>query len=335
MNRPLSISNFRKAAKVVLFLLILLGINQALVILYGKMTASGILARRDARFHETGKTGVDVLVLGDSHAYCGISLESFEGKPLKWVSPAESYHLNYYKLEYCLTRFKPKVVILPLDLHSFSVSGFRIGIDHYWVKYADYFEIGTITGKRLHYAGKYIKGKFFPYIGARTTINDWAMKGLFNFKKEGMMLRQELNVEGKKKTGSPERHPRMKKSFAKIRANAHLKNKNYFYKPLVVYFKKILSLCRENGITVLLVKYPVSHEYYQYASKLIPIPNFNRRLNNILKDYDNYFILDFQKTFFTRTAFMRDVDHVNKKGSEEISHGIAKFLGDTGALKQP
>lgn len=326
MNKPLFISNFRKALKVVLFLLILFGINRGLVYLYDQMTASSILARRDTLFHNTDKTGVDVLVLGDSHAFCAITPGPFERKPLKWVSPAESYPLNYYKLEYCLTRFKPKVVILPLDLHSFSFSAFRVGIDHYWVKYADYFELGAISGRRLHYARKYIKGKFFPYIGAGSTINEWAAKELFKLKKEGMMLRQELNVEGKEKAGSRERHPRLKKSFAKIRANAQLRDKRYFYRPMAVYFKKILTLCRENDITVLLVKYPVSREYFEYAAKLMPIRRFNREVKNILKDYDNYYILDFREIFFSRIEFMRDVDHVNEEGSEFISQKIAAFL---------
>ena len=326
MNRPLFISNFKKVLKGVLFLLILFGINRVLVYLYGQMTASSILARRDTRFHDTDKTGVDILVLGDSHAYCAISREPFERKLLKWVSPAESYPLNYYKLKYSLTRFKPKIVILPLDLHSFSFSSFRVGIDRYWVKYADYCELGAISGKRLLYARKYIEGEFFPYIGAGATLNEWAVKELFKLKKKGMMLRQELNVEGKEKAGSRERHPRLTKSFARIRANAHLGNKRYFYKPMVIYFKKILTLCRENNITVLLVKYPVSKDYYEYASTLMPIRRFNRGIKKILKDYDNYYILDFREIFFSRIEFMRDVDHVNEKGGGRISHRIAQFI---------
>lgn len=306
----------------VVFLLILFGINRGLIYLYGKMTASSILSRRDARFHETDKTGVEILVLGDSHAYAGITTDTFDGKLIKWVSPAESYHLNYYKLKYSLTRFKPNVLILPLDLHSFSYTRYRINQDYYWVKYVDYFEIGAAAGKRSLYTGKYIHGKFFPYIGAGNIINDWAMKNIFKVKKKGMRLRQELNGKS-----------RLTKAFARIRARAQLKSKNYFYKPLVVYFKKILDLCRENGITVLLVKYPVSREYYQYASTFISIRYFNYHVKNVLKDYDNYFILDFRKIFFDREEFLRDVDHVNEKGNERISRRIAKFLEKTGALK--
>lgn len=343
MNKPLSISNFRKTAKVVLFLLILFGINQLLVTLYSQMTASSILARRDVRFRNADKTGVDILVLGDSHAYSGITASPFKTNPIKWVAPGEGYMLNYYKLEYGLKQFKPKIVILPLDLHSFSSVRYRIRDDSYWVKYADYLEVGAVAGKRLYYAKKYVKGRFFPYVGAGPTINDWAMKDIFKLQKDGMMMRRELNLKPKKKKGRAKknrakknqvkksqvktpRQPRAERTLAQTKANMQFRNKDYFHKPMVTYFKKILSLCRENDITVLLVKYPVSRDYYQRVSELVPLQRFNRQVRGVLNDYDNYFILDFQNIFFSGMENMRDVDHVNKKGSRRISRKIAKFI---------
>ncbi len=89
------------------------------------------------------------------------------------------------------------------------------------------------------------------------------------------------------------------------------------------YFEKILSLCKEEGIDVLLIKTPKANwniTKHQGASELaekadLPFLDFNT--GELLKAID-----------FDLTADMKDMDHLNIRGAVKMSSYIGQYLAD-------
>jgi hypothetical protein len=292
-------------------------INQALVHFYGTMMKENILFKLDANFQKKNKMDVDSIVLGDSHSLLAIREPFFKGRLINWSSHGESYMMNYYKLKYYLSNKQLKILILPFDLHSFSSFRARtIGNDYFWIRYVDYMEVGITSGKFFYYMSKYLKAKLFPYVGESNMLYEWFVRKVLRLKPA--LLRQELSATKEKK--------KKRKSFLERRIALHFKDKDYFYKIPVEYFKKILALCKTKDVTVLLVKLPVTGKYYRSASGLVPVSQWESNVQAILKNYNNVHVLDYRDLFFCQQKYMLDTDHVNKKGARIVSRKINRFI---------
>ena len=106
--------------KGLLFLFIFSLINYGLSYLFKKgrleKSRTGII---DSQFYKAEKK-IKVLAMGDSHVATGFDPRVFKNA-FNFSLYGENYIYNYYKLKYILQRNPQiRVIILPIDLHSFS-----------------------------------------------------------------------------------------------------------------------------------------------------------------------------------------------------------------------
>ena len=109
-----------KTFKVALFLLLFIALNHAVGRWFlEKRLAASRTGFIDREFHTVEKE-IEILAMGDSHVATGFDPRVFQ-HAFNFSLYGENYIYNYYKLKYILQSNPPiKVVILPVDLHSFS-----------------------------------------------------------------------------------------------------------------------------------------------------------------------------------------------------------------------
>ena len=77
-----------------------------------------------ASFYDVPKNKTDILIVGSSHAYCGVQPNEFWGNygysSYVFGSPAQTIPCSYYAIKEALTRQKPKVIFLEVYYTRFD-----------------------------------------------------------------------------------------------------------------------------------------------------------------------------------------------------------------------
>ena len=334
-------SNLKKALNAVLFLAILsvLHFLFSKIFAYTVISSHRLVTTTNTLIKQAKEGRIEILVLGDSHPGTAINPLRFDRKLVVWTSGGERYYQNFYKLRSFLTSFgKPEVVILPLDFHSFKSNALNTRNDFFWVNHMDYREFGSKLGKKTRYLGKYVKGRFLPYAGESELIYQWVLRGFKKPKKNllapslGDKIKKSNSGGKRQKIESPRGNPsaavRKRMAAAKRRAKLGFYKANTFDPVKVDYFKKIMTLCRKNSIKLLLVKFPVTAEYYRCVSgNFLDIDKYYKKIGALIpKSYKDVYILDYQKIFFNRPHLMKDPDHTTAEGAKMISDKINDII---------
>jgi len=312
-----------KILKVAFFLLLFIVLNHALGRWFlEKRLAASRTGFIDREFHTVEKE-IEILAMGDSHVATGFDPRVFQ-HAFNFSLYGENYIYNYYKLKYILRRNPQiKVVILPVDIHSFSSwRADRFPHDFYWVKYVDYLQVGYYKGELLRFIGKFIKGKWFPYIGEYETA--FGLPQLDE--RERQVALPEIIRGFVVKTETFEKN-RKKRTRQRVRLHYH--NHHYLDDVVARYFEKILKLCAFYKKNLVLVKFPVTEIYFRYASDQVPVEKLYDRVKRLIKTYPNARLLDYQNLFFENDApYFDDPDHLNRHGAKILSQKIRRDLAD-------
>jgi hypothetical protein len=266
---------------------------------------------------------ITTLAVGDSHMATGFDPRSFDGA-FNFALHGETYIYNYYKLKHILED-NPRIrtVLLPFDLHSLSAwRADRELRDFYWVRYVDYLELGRISGRPLEYLSKYIRGRLFPYMGEYAEL--LGDPGLDSATRRGPG--PELVQGFVLKTGTFDKN-RERQAVRRVRL--HFSGHKTFDETAARYFHKILELCSARGMSLVLIKFPVSEPYYRLAMERVALSEIYGRADEMIKPYRNVRVLDFQKSFFDRDSeLFDDPDHLNTAGAEFLTLEIKRLLSD-------
>lgn len=302
----------RTATYLFIFAVIVWGLNIA----YHKQILSKyILARTDRSFAQY-RDDMKVLFLGDSHAQHGLSTLEIP-HAFNFSSQAEHYILNYYKLASVLAESadRPRVVVLPIDLHSFATRTLETHYFRdawYWRKYVDYVEVARELGD-ASLAGRMIAA-VFPFLGNGT---DFFHPVDLN----------ELTSAVRGFVQNPDDFSRSenREKIARDRAENQLSRTRLFDDHLVGYFKRTLALAAEHGLDVVLVRMPVTRAYFDEARRFVPsVDDFYETIDKMCRPYENVMVLDYQKRFFDDDGLFWDSDHVNVIGAEYLSLNVWK-----------
>jgi len=264
---------------------------------------NSIVQRRAREFFKKADKQIEILFLGDSHV--NAVQEDRIPNAVKFDSFGENYIQSYYKLQYLIDRedMTIKNLVLPFDLHSFSsFRSDRIINDIYWTKYMDYFELARAKNDRT-YILKWMIAHFCAYAGKGDEILEYLQKV----------------------RGFPSLREKQKEDV-KNRVYYHFKNQEIFDRDILYYFKKILNLCSEKEINIILIKYPLSRSYLINAADYVDRNEFYGYLHAILADFPhlNYDIWDYQEIFVDSPVYFMDSDHLNRKGAIAFSELLSK-----------
>jgi hypothetical protein len=272
---------------------------------------------------------IEILFLGDSRPMTGVD-PAFIDNSFNFTSPGENYIQTYYKLKSVLANgdFKPKIIVMPIDLQSFSsYRAHRFKNEWYWCKYINFvklaFELDDMSiivceiNGILSFKGKgreIITSIFKPQHIIEETNIDVLYRGFLALDKKF----------------SDEARP---DSIANLRAGSHLANQNALDEDLLRYFMKTVDLVLSKNITILLVKYPITEMYFDVCMKYIPdVGNFYKSVISRLNGRSNYHMIDYQTFENKNLQIFADSDHLNREGaklfSQVLNEDIERILGN-------
>ncbi|MBL4694334.1 hypothetical protein JKY72_03105 [Candidatus Gracilibacteria bacterium] len=266
---------------------------------------------------EQYKPALEILILGDSHAQRGIYAPGLDGGFIL-ASGAENYLTMYSRLRDL--ELMPKKILLSFDLHSFGEDSISKDIAFWhWQKYMNVEEMVMATSRSR--ASVHINSRlpllsngvnFLRLIFAGETNLEKGYTGGDGWINLELLSDEELNAG------------------AFSTANRHFSNdKNVIDEILVEAFLEILSLAEKEGIEVLLVKYPVTEEYYENAGKFVDVENYYREIEDKLQGFD-FEILDYHDLFWDNLSNFSDFDHLNNKGAMRFTEELRSLLGGVG-----
>jgi hypothetical protein len=262
------------------------------------------------------------LTLGNSHN-C-INTHILENS-FNYGSPSESLIQSYYKLKYIIenTGRKPEILILQADISSFGPkSASRFEYNFYWKKYIDYIELARIKND-WDIPGKWMEGKFFSYAG---NYKDIQLSILYRIKMNDLEMYRGFRPHRDFRNFADEAD-RQKAAWSK--ANLILSKEGYFDPAIKVYFEKIMQLCQVHDIKVLLLRIPMSKEFYEEEIKIVPADKLYQEVETIAKRYPVFSgTLDYHDLYFDHPEYFFDPDHLNVKGSDLFTEKLSQDLAE-------
>lgn len=272
---------------------------------------------------EKQKGEIQILSLGQSDIQFGIVPDEFNDRTFNFAGAGESFIETYYKLKHYINDMPElKIVILSVTLPTFS--SFRAD-EIQW----EYFSYGYITYPEIMELYK-IKGmmvfreKLLSYCPVIKRIQ---MINFFRNVKSLLMNqpidKTEIHNGYVKETGSD-----IREENALRRVKRQFDGQNSFDDIFLLYFEKILKMCKDKNIKVITLSLPETDYYLKYSKKYVTKDQlYERVLENprFKKHIDKH--LDFLEDAYAadHTIFLNQ-DHLNYKGAVKFSKLISSEL---------
>jgi len=306
--------------KLSVFILLILVLNMVPNALYDRWMYYFRLARnQDAQFKSCPDT-LKYLMLGNSHNRVNPEIL---GNGFCYITPKEIYKQTYYKLKYILenTDKRPANILLSIDPVNFSPKAENdLSFDGYWRKYLNYIELAH-ENRDPGYLLNWVAGNFFSYVGNYKYVY---MSVIF-FNTDLSLIKHGYFPARKYKNFAEETD---REALGYFVATAYLSS--YEKKSDLgasTYYLKILSLCKQHNIHLILLRMPMTDEYLKYARKLIDMDKLDREIIQLTRAHcDNFEILDFRNEFHGQPGYFFNADHVNPDGANLVSRKIKEQL---------
>lgn len=267
-------------------------------------------------------TPVDTLVMGDSYAGFAVHESALENTAKLWQL-GEGYLGRYYRLRDIAKNApgKTSTIILPLNAHQFSEEwGTLLGTTSAWwnVDFLDYASRVGFTTERL---GLYLSLSVFPYADSVPTLYS-------------TLPRQRERVAREQARLAERRLSELRNIDREL---AHKVENRYGSRPgisprAVSDFRRVMSICRENGLRVILVRYPISRQYYDALNAAFSYEQMNREVERVVAEWPEAVVLDYQDLFFERSDLFFDTDHLNPDGQQAFTAQLKSDLERLGLI---
>ena len=95
------------------------------------------------------------------------------------------------------------------------------------------------------------------------------------------------------------------------------------------YYGKIIALCREYKIHLILLRMPLTDEYLKYARRIVDYDKIDREvLEFTRRNCDDFRVFDFRNEFHGRQEYFFNADHINPDGVRIVSLKLKEALED-------
>lgn len=302
------------AKKLIIFLAVLLIVVLALnTFYYGLVSSKKMVNRKEKEYQEHFATSnyVKYGFFGSSHTLDAINPQYIDNS-FNFASNGDNYFKIYYRLKRALDDdIKMDYVILETDLQTFSSlfdepDNFLNDLFNL-NNFVSYKELSKTSGKSI--IEIFIRANF-PFIGG-------GMDFFVNKTETPVSLgwaRHEFNLSAYNNVSD----------VTLQRVSRHFDNKDLVSNLSFDYFKKTVSLAKENNIKVVFIKLPVSKEY----DNVIILKKIDKSAyyNKIFNSVEDYIVLDYYTLFFDNSDYFRDPDHLNYVGAEVLSKKVSEDL---------
>ena len=306
--------------KLLIFILLVIAGNVLLNAVYNHWMYYFRLSRiQDEQFAARSDT-LKYLMLGNSHNRINPAIL---GNGFCYIMPKEIYTQTYYKLKYILekTNKRPENILLSIDPVNFSPRAeSELSFDGYWRKYLNYYELARELNDS-RYLMNWFAGNFFSYVGnyRYAFMSVQFFNADLHMIKNGYIPARDYRNFAKE----PDRE-----SLGFEIATAYLAS--YSYKSTLgetKYYLKILDLCRQYKIHLILLRMPLTDEYLKYARKIVDLNHLDRQIIALTSNHCNDFrVFDFRNEFHGKPDFFFNADHINPAGVSIVSLKIKNEL---------
>ena len=287
--------------------------------LYAEVLSSGSLQRRKASIFQTERNkSASIWILGDSHPMMALNPANIPGS-FNFACTSEYYFLNLQKLRSLIKDSqRPELIVLPLDLHSFSAQGNALLLQHelddvYWSQLLDWKEIRkrSLPSEWIRW---FISARYFPYAGQYYRFISWFKEDPYQVEANGFVPASAAISEQNKTERDEAAQARYQAHFQKFPARDFLQMKA---------LQEIKNTCRKEGIKLVLIAFPLSDDYLKLSdgdSALLSV----RALQDSMKASSHY--LNFNRVFTGLPEYFSDPDHLNNQGAEQLSKMLKPTL---------
>ncbi len=303
-----------------LFLTVMVAVNFILDRAFKAFSVHNAINKTMDRQFEEYQGTMKYLTLGNSHNCINTYILD---SSFNYGSPSENFIQSYYKLKHVLeeTGQRPRNLILQADVSSFGpMIANRFEYNSYWIHYIDYFELARIKGNR-DVLDKWLEGKFMSYAG---NYKDIQLSIFYRIKVKTLEIYNGYRPhrDYRNFANNPNRQ-----RTAWNKANLILSPDIYMDPSIAVYFEKILQLCQKYRINVMLIRIPMSKEFYEEECKIVPVDKLYAEVEEIACRYPVYDrILDYHDLFSDHPEYFFDPDHLNIKGADLFTEHLVKDL---------
>lgn len=285
--------------------------------------------RPDAEFW-AGDDSIYILVIGDSHARNGFDTRRVEGS-YSLTSSGENLIQSFYRLRAILSDPSKgplvSTVVIPFEMHSFSsYKRSRFPDMVFWDRYVDWREVGKTMGTPWGFWSRSLVERAFPYAGNWRVLQSW----LSGRSGPELLFRKGFLLDSRDFSNLTE----AERVVAGLeRAEHHFQGHISEDPVLLEYFDRILLECRNAGVEVLLVAYPVSRDYLAGARDSLGVDPTLPGPHRIAAEHGLVPVEGFLQTFVDRPELFADPDHLNQAGAAEFTDLLMAHLGNPGQQK--
>jgi len=270
------------------------------LILIGPIIYLYFTAKSDLTNYKINKD-INRLIVGDSHAKLGIN-DSIISSSINIAQFSESYLYTYYLLDEILkTNKNIDTLLLSCSYHNFA-------------KYYDYSTYHPdVIGRYFYVMPDDIKfiliNKSQNMISTLKFSTLYFIENLFSNQKSFIGKFEDFPVD--KEISEIYINKRISKQYGNIDSN------NLYSDLNIIYFKKIIDLCKKSNVELILIRSPLHKDYFKKIPKYI-IDKYQKVTKN-----RKIIFLDDEITY---TDIMPDGDHLSDQGAIKFSKYIEEQL---------
>lgn len=249
---------------------------------------------------------VEVLVLGNSYAYLGISPTFFSQKAFNLANVGQDAKQDDFLLHYWGKRYKKlKVVIIPIHYRTWNIGLMEDGNSIYRCRYYKlYMDCPLYGGNPL---------KYFELSEPRT-----AFKSLNSILHGRNSTGCDTLGFGALSSSAADEKVAIRDAKEHTASNTEKRSNNY------KYISNIASFCKEHDIALLLVTPPMWKFYYD-ALNTEQLNTMRSKADLVAKDYDALYLDYSESKEFTASDFT-DGHHLNEQGAKKFSKILNKEI---------
>ena len=315
--------------RIVLFAVLVLAINAGLTRAYFHAeTPSSWTLATDAQLRARESFDLEWLILGDSHAKCGIEPRLLPNA-FNLSTLGSHYYHSYYRLKHFLEQEggSAAFVVLPMDTHSVAWQRKRMEDGAYWSQYIDYPQMAWRTGDFAGYARQYLTDYWLPYAGHGDRIVEAGL-GWSDTTTRFPLLDGHIQMPGDwSSTPHAERIALTEQRCAFIHDDYTLPD------PVTLrYLRDTLALCAAHGIRVVMVRFPLTEEAWEVIHEHMELDQLDALYDELFAPYPDLVRIDLGHALGERLALFNDPDHLNEEGAQVFTRMLLERLDEAGLI---
>lgn len=311
--------------RAILFTAILIGINAGLSRAYfWAETPSSWTLATDAQLAARGPLDVEWLILGDSHAKCGIDPRLLPDA-FNLATLGSHYYHSYYRLKHFLEREggSARFVILPMDTHSVAWQRARMEDGAYWSRYISYPQMAWRTGEYPNYARQFLTDFLLPYAGHGDRIVEAALE-------RGRAQTPFPLIDGHiQMPGDWSATPEEERLALTAQRCAFIHNRYDLPDPVMTqYLLDTLALCARHGVRPVMVRFPLTHEAWDEVHANMDLAALDALYDKWFAPYPGLIRIDLGESLGDRLELFNDPDHLNAEGARVFTELLVEALAE-------